>query len=96
MGKRRTRKEKEKAQLKLANLVAIQPSVFNEVPKPVTPFSFVSKVPGQNVRQESTINSEIPAIKKDLIKTSIVIVLALASELGVYWILRQGFTPWRI
>lgn len=70
VAKRRTREEKEKAKLKLV----------------ATKFSFSASSTTSNPSQSSVVDSEVVAIKKDLLKTLTVIVLALASEFIVYLI----------
>lgn len=64
--------------------------------KVVTTFSFQTSQRSVNFEPREGIMSEFPAIKRDLLKTVIIIVLALASEIGVYLIVRQGIIPWRI
>jgi hypothetical protein len=90
VGRRRTRKEKERAALRLAT----DQGVFHFSPK-------------ENVRDEGLGAEKTPwvqertwgeildtgVVKKDLLRTVIVIVLALALEMGVYWIVRMGKLP---
>ncbi len=82
VSKRRTRREKENVRVKLAQ--SVQAVVR------VVPFTFEGSASPVVRGPETGILGEIPEIKKDLLKTLLVIVLALASELGVYLMMQKG------
>ena len=96
--KRRTRKQKERSATRFVREVNVLPQ--SSVVSGNGVFGFKSETtsvdrPGIS-RAEAGILAELPEIRKDLLKTVVVIVLALASEIVVYLSLRQGYFPWRL